>query len=133
MSPTLLQLSRGLRKRKKKKLRAPAFKGAPCRKAIIYAVTKMAPRKPNSARRRFVKARLLFNKKRVFAKVPGIGEVNIMPHSIVLVRGHGPKDTPGVNYHLIRGAFDFTLAEPYGRRKRRSKFGLAKPEDDENN
>lgn len=127
MSPTLLQLSKGIRRGKKRKLRAPAFEGAPCRKAIIYSVTKMAPRKPNSARRRFVKARLIFNRKRVFAKVPGIGEVNIMPHSIVLVRGHGPKDTPGVNYHLIRGAYEFNTEESYGRRKRRSKFGLAKP------
>lgn len=130
MAPTLLQLSRGVRQAKKRKLRAPAFGGAPCRKAIIYAVTKMAPRKPNSARRRFVKARLLFNKKRVFAKVPGIGEVNIMAHSIVLVRGHGPKDTPGVNYHLIRGAYDFNVPESYGRRKRRSKFGTIKPKEE---
>lgn len=130
MSPTLVQLARGIRQPKKRKLRAPVFAGAPCRRAIIYAVTKMAPRKPNSARRRFVKARVLINKKRLFAKVPGIGEANLMPHSLVLVRGHGPKDTPGVNYHLIRGVYDFKFDEPYGRRKRRSKFGLAKPTED---
>lgn len=87
----------------------------------------MSPRKPNSARRRFVKARLIFNKKRVFAKVPGIGEVNILPHFIVFVRGHGPKDSPGVNYHLVRGVYDFNAPEGFGRRKRRSKFGAKKP------
>lgn len=130
MAPTLIQLSKGIRKGKKKTLRAPAFEGAPNRKAIIYAVTKMAPRKPNSARRRFVKARLLFNKKRVFAKVPGIGEVNILPHFIVLVRGHGPKDTPGVNYHLVRGLYDFNAPENFERRKRRSKFGVVKPSEE---
>lgn len=130
MTPTNIQLSKGIRQGKKRKLRAPAFDGAPCRKAIIYSVTKMAPRKPNSARRRFVKARLVYNKKRVFAKVPGIGEVNLMPHSIVLVRGHGPKDTPGVNYHLIRGVYDFKLEEEFGRRKRRSKFGQPRPPQD---
>lgn len=130
MSPTQVQLSKGIRRGKKRKLRAAAFEGAPNRKAIIYAVTKMSPRKPNSARRRFVKARLLFNKKRVFAKVPGIGEVNILPHFIVFVRGHGPKDTPGVNYHLVRGVYDFNAPESFGRRKRRSKFGMSKPTEE---
>lgn len=123
MCPTQVQLSKGIRKGKKKQLRAPAFEGAPNRKAIIYALAKMAPRKPNSARRRFVKARLLVNKKRIFAKVPGIGEVNILPHFIVFVRGHGPKDTPGVNYHLVRGMYDFNAPESFERSKRRSKFG----------
>lgn len=46
---------------------------------------------------------------------------------IVFVRGHGPKDTPGVNYHLVRGVYDFNVLEVFGRRKRRSKFGLKKP------
>jgi small subunit ribosomal protein S12 len=127
MNPTLIQLSNGMRKGKKRQLRAPAFEGAPNRKAIVYALSKMAPRKPNSARRRFVKARLLINKKRVFAKVPGIGEVNILPHFIVFVRGHGPKDSPGVNYHLVRGMLDFDMLENFERRKRRSKFGVSKP------
>lgn len=59
----------------KKKFKAPAFLGAPHRKGIIYKITTMSPRKPNSARRTFAKVRLIFNNKRVFAKIPGI--VNI--------------------------------------------------------
>lgn len=43
-------------------------------------------------------------------------------HSLVLVRGHGPKDSPGINYHLIRGACDFIREETFGRRNRRSNL-----------
>ncbi len=28
-----------------------------------------------------------------------------------MVRGHGPKDSPGINYHLIRGLYDFIRIE----------------------
>ena len=41
-----------------------------------------------------------------------------------MVRGHGPKDSPGINYHLIRGLYDFNREEIYGRKNRRSKFGV---------
>lgn len=61
----------------------------------------MTPRKPNSARRTFAKVRIIRNQKRIFAKIPGIGEHYLQAHSIVMVRGHGPKDSPGINYHLI--------------------------------
>jgi len=84
----------------------------------------MSPRKPNSAKRTFAKVRLLFSGKRLFAKIPGIGEHFLQAHSIVCVRGHGPKDSPGINYHLIRGLYDFNKVELFGRRKRRSKFGV---------
>jgi small subunit ribosomal protein S12 len=107
-----------------KKRRAGAFAGAPHRKGIIYKIAVMSPRKPNSARRTFAKVRLLFNDKRLFAKIPGIGEHFLQSHSMVFVRGHGPKDSPGINYHLVRGLCDFIRDEPYGRKNRRSKFGV---------
>src|ERR1700748_1498321 len=109
-----------------KKKKASAFTNAPHRKGIIYKIAVMSPRKPNSARRTFAKVRLLHNDKRLFAKIPGIGEHFLQTHSIVFVRGHGPKDSPGINYHLIRGLCDFVKIEPYGRRNRRSKFGVKK-------
>jgi len=109
-----------------KKKRANAFDNAPHRKGVIYKIAIMSPRKPNSARRTFAKVRLLFNDKRLFAKIPGIGEHYLQTHSIVFVRGHGPKDSPGINYHLIRGLCDFIKVEPYGRKNRRSKFGVKK-------
>lgn len=106
--------------------KSPALGDAPHRKGVIYKIAVMSPRKPNSARRTFAKVRLLFNDKRVFAKIPGIGEHFLQTHSIVFVRGHGPKDSPGINYHLVRGLCDFIKIEPYGRRNRRSKFGVKK-------
>lgn len=111
---------------KKRRLRAKHFAFAPHRKGVIYKIAIMSPRKPNSARRTFAKVRLLFNDKRVFAKIPGIGEHFLQAHSVVLLRGHGPKDSPGINYHLVRGACDFLREETFGRRRRRSKFGVKK-------
>jgi small subunit ribosomal protein S12 len=122
----LQQLINKRRINKEKRKRAPAFEKAPHRKGVIYKIAVMSPRKPNSARRTFAKVRLLFNDKRLFAKIPGIGEHFLQTHSIVFVRGHGPKDSPGINYHLIRGLCDFIKIEPYGRRNRRSKFGVKK-------
>lgn len=126
MSPTLNQLRRGIRKGKVRRSRVGAFDGAPQRKGVVYKIAVMSPRKPNSARRTYAKVRLLHNGKRLFAKIPGIGDHYLQPHSLVLVRGHGPKDSPGINYHLVRGLFDFNKLELYGRRKRRSKFGVKK-------
>ena len=84
----------------------------------------MTPRKPNSAKRTIAKVRLVFNDKKVFAKIPGIGEHKLQAHSLVFLRGHGPKDSPGINYHLVRGLCDFTHVELFGRRTARSKYGL---------
>jgi len=120
------QLINKRRINKNKKKKAPAFNNAPHRKGVIYKIAVMSPRKPNSARRTFAKVRLLFNDKKLFAKIPGIGEHFLQTHSIVFVRGHGPKDSPGINYHLIRGLCDFVKVEPYGRKNRRSKFGVKK-------
>lgn len=114
------------RERRLNRKKAPKFEGGPQRKGVIYQIATMTPRKPNSARRTFSKVRLLLNNKRLFAKIPGIGEHFLQRHSVVLVRGHGPKDSPGINYHLIRGVCDFIRIEPYGRKNRRSKFGVKK-------
>jgi len=106
--------------------KAKAFGDAPHRQGVIYKIATMSPRKPNSAKRTLAKVRLLWNNKRIFAKIPGIGEHFLQAHSVVFVRGHGPKDSPGINYHLIRGLCDFIRLEAYGRQNRRSKFGVKK-------
>lgn len=126
MSPTLAQLRKGLRIKKIRRSRVGAFDGAPLRKGVVYKIAVMSPRKPNSARRTYAKVRLSCNGKRLFAKIPGIGDHFLQAHSVVLVRGHGPKDSPGINYHLVRGLYDFNKVETFGRRKRRSKFGVKK-------
>jgi small subunit ribosomal protein S12 len=106
-----------------KRIKAPAFKGAPHKKGIIYKLAVMSPRKPNSARRTFAKVRVISTNKRLFAKIPGIGDHYLQAHSLVFLRGHGPKDSPGINYHLVRGVCDFIREENFGRKNRRSKFG----------
>lgn len=129
MFPTSAQLSRNKRIHKKRRNKVASFEGGPQRKGIIYKIAKMTPRKPNSAKRTFAKLRIAINNKKIFAKIPGIGDHFLQNHSVVLVRGHGPKDSPGINYHLIRGLYDFHRVEPFGRRNRRSKFGVKKPEN----
>jgi len=126
MLPTVGQLSTKYRLQKRRKFKAPSFKKAPHRKGIIYEVTTMSPRKPNSAKRTFAKVRLNFSGRRVFAKIPGIGESKLQAHSLVFLRGHGPKDSPGINYHLVRGQCDFIFPEIFGRMNARSKYGLRK-------
>jgi len=122
--PTASQLSKNARITKRYRLHSRALGGSPQRKGIIYKIATMTPRKPNSAKRTFAKVRLVFSDKKIFAKIPGIGDHFLQAHSLVFVRGHGPKDSPGINYHLIRGLCDFNKVEVFGRRNRRSKFGV---------
>lgn len=127
--PTTNQLSKGARIFKVYPLSRShlAFEGAPHRRGTIYKIATITPRKPNSAKRTIAKVRLKLNNKKIFAKIPGQGDHFLQAHSVVMVRGHGPKDTPGVNFHLIRGLYDFEKIETFGRRNRRSKFGIKRP------
>jgi len=126
MLPTTGQLAKYKRLRKIRRNKVKPFEGSPQRVAIVYKIAVMTPRKPNSAKRTFAKVRVRINNKKVFAKIPGIGEHFLQPHSEVLLRGHGPKDSPGINHHLIRGKYDFNRVETFGRQNRRSKFGVKK-------
>lgn len=126
MCPTSNQLRKGARKAKPYPVSRSVrgFQGCPHKKGIIYKITTTSPRKPNSAKRTIAKVKLTSNNQRVFAKIPGIGEHKLQNHALVFLRGHGPKDTPGINYHLVRGLCDFHTIELYGRTNRRSKFGV---------
>ena len=124
--PTLGQLGKNHRIKKKRRCKVTPFEGAPQRRGVIYKIAVMSPRKPNSAKRTFAKLKIIINNKRIFAKIPGIGEHFLQGHSVVLIRGGSPKDSPGINYHIVRGVYDFTRVEVFGRAKRRSKFGTKK-------
>lgn len=121
---TLLQLSRKGRRQKRRRCLVAALKGAPQRRGLISRVGTTTPKKPNSAKRKYAKVRIMYSKKLVFAHVPGIGKSYIQEYSTVLVEGGSPPDVPGINYTLVRGVLDFDKREDYGRRNRRSKFGL---------
>jgi small subunit ribosomal protein S12 len=117
--PTVNQLIRKGRKRKKGKGRARALKGSPLRRGVCVRVYTTTPKKPNSALRKVARVRLTTGLE-VSAYIPGIGH-NLQEHSAVLVRGGRVKDLPGVRYHIVRGSLDTAGVE--GRKQGRSKYG----------
>lgn len=125
MAPTILQLSRKGRKKKVRRNKVRCLFGKPQKRALVYKVAILSPRKPNSAKRKHAKLRVLgnFKGKRAFAHIPGRNEHGLHEYSIVLMEGGGPPDLPGVNYSLIRGVLDFLVVENF-RVRRRSKFGI---------
>ncbi|KAL5566823.1 hypothetical protein UlMin_029987 [Ulmus minor] len=78
------------------------------------------PKKPNSALHKIAKVRLS-NQHDIFAYISGEGH-NLQEHSMVLIRGGGVKDLPGVKFQCIRGVKDL-LGIP-DRRRGRSKYGV---------
>jgi len=121
--PTINQLVRYGRKKKKYKSKAPALQGNPQKRGVCVRVYTVTPKKPNSALRKVARVRLT-NGIEVTAYIPGIGH-NLQEHSVVLVRGGRVRDLPGVRYKIIRGALD--AAGVQNRRKSRSKYGTPKP------
>lgn len=120
---TINQLLRGCRFKSSKKKTRILYK-RPQLKGICIKVYTTKPKKPNSATRKVAKVRLSV-RKNVIAYIPGQGH-NLQEHSVVMVRGGRVKDLPGVQYHIIRGRYDFTGKERTIRANRRSKFGVKK-------
>jgi len=125
--PTYRQLSLYGREQKVRRCVAAALLGGPHRKAVVVKMGITTPRKPNSAKRKYAKVRIIMSRKVIFAHPPGMGPTYIQEYSIVLVEGGNPPDVPGINYSLVRGVYDFDKSEEYGRKKRRSKFGAKQP------
>jgi small subunit ribosomal protein S12 len=120
---TIQQLVRNGRKKPSSKPKSPALGGCPQRKGVCVKVYTATPRKPNSAMRKLARVRLTSGKE-VLAYIPGEGH-NLQEHSIVLVRGRGPKDLAGVKYTIIRGTLDTAGVE--GRKQGRSVYGAKIP------
>lgn len=121
-------LIRKPRQRRPFKSHSPALKGCPQHRAIVKKSFITTPRKPNSAKRKVAKVFIPRTRRTVDIYLEGMDFNKLNPHSVVLVRGKGPRDTPGVNYHAIRGQGDFPAL--LNRRKGRSKYGakrLVKP------
>ena len=117
--PTVNQLIRKGRAKKKAKVKTPALAGAPQRRGVCTRVSTTTPRKPNSALRKIARVRLT-NGLEVGTYIPGEGH-NLQEHSVVLVRGGRVKDLPSVKYHIIRGTLD--AAGVRDRKQGRSKYG----------
>ncbi|KAJ1978160.1 hypothetical protein H4R35_002007 [Dimargaris xerosporica] len=124
---TLNQVIRGIRKKKPNVSRSPQLDGCPQKKGVCVKVYTAKPKKPNSAVRKVARVRLS-NGEVVIAYIPGEGH-NLQEHSVVLVRGGGVPDLPGVRYHIVRGALD--LQGVLNRGSSRSKYGTKKPSKDD--
>jgi len=120
---TIQQLIRKGRKKIKFKSKSPALNGCPQLKGICTRVYTTKPRKPNSSMKKMARVRLSTGKE-ISAYIPGEGH-NLQEHSVVLIRGGGVKDLPGVRYKIIRGALDTSGVN--GRVQGRSKYGAKKP------
>jgi small subunit ribosomal protein S12 len=135
--PTVNQLVRNPRKRKRRKPKTPALryafntfankqvelkKGSPQKRGVCLQVRTMTPKKPNSALRKVARVRLS-NGMEVTAYIPGEGH-NLQEHSVVLLRGGKVPDLPGVRYHIVRGTLDASGVED--RKRGRSKYGTTK-------
>jgi len=125
--PTCRQLSLYGRTGKNRRCIVAALYGAPQRRGIVINIGFTTPKKPNSAKRKFIKVRVIISKKLIFAHPPGSGGTGLIQYSIVMVEGGNPPDVPGINYSLVRGIYDFFIPEDFKRRRRRSKFGLKTP------
>ena len=112
------------KKRAQYKSKSPALRGCPQKRAVVVKSFETTPRKPNSAKRRVAKV-VLSNWNRINVYLEGMGLNKLQPHSVVLVRGRGPRDLPGVRYHAIRGVKDF-VPLTIVRTKGRSKYGVKK-------
>ncbi len=120
--PTINQLVRNPRVRPRRRPDL-ALQGAPQKRGVCTRVYVVKPKKPNSAFRKVVRLRLT-NGRMVVAYVPG-EQHNLAEHSVVLIRGGGPPDLPGVKYSVIRGTQD---AQPVkDRRTSRSRYGAKRP------
>ena len=121
--PTINQLVKYGREKKKKKSKAPALQGNPQKRGVCVRVYTVTPKKPNSALRKVTRVRRS-NGREVTAYIPGEGH-NLQEHSLVLVRGGRVKDLPGVRYKVVRGALD--TAGVANRKQSRSKYGAKRP------
>jgi small subunit ribosomal protein S12 len=121
--PTINQLCRYKRKKKKKRNKVPALQFCPQKKGICLKLVIRTPKKPNSARRKLARLRLT-NKLKVMAYIPGEGHNNLQEYSSVIIRGGRVKDLPGVKYKIVRGKLDLISLKT--RKTSRSKYGTKK-------
>src|SRR3989338_10013983 len=133
--PTINQLIRNNRKRRKAKIKTPALSVmyntkkrayiktySSFKRGVCVSVRTTTPKKPNSALRKEARVRLS-NRREVTAYIPGEGH-NLQEHSVVLVKSGKIQDLPGVKYTIVRGKFD--LAGVSNRQTSRSLYGAKK-------
>ena len=124
--PTISQLIRLGRTKKRNKAKSPALQSCPQKRGVCTLVKTTTPKKPNSALRKIARIKLT-NGIEVTGYIPGVGH-NLQEHSIVMIRGGKVKDLPGVRYHILRGVLDASGVD--GRKQGRSLYGAKRPKKD---
>ena len=124
--PTISQLIRLGRTKKRTRPKAPALDSCPQKRGVCTLVKTTTPKKPNSALRKIARIKLT-NGVEVTGYIPGVGH-NLQEHSIVMIRGGKVKDLPGVRYHILRGVLDASGVD--GRKQGRSLYGAKRPKKD---
>lgn len=120
---TINQLVRKGRTLKRSKSAKKNALGNNCfKRGVVLKVFVASPKKPNSAQRQVARVRLS-NGREVSAYIPGIGH-NIQEHAMILIKGGGKADLPGVSYSVVRGALD--TAGVQNRKRGRSVYGTKK-------
>lgn len=119
---TVNYLLRKPRAPKSRRAAVPFMDGCPQKRGVCIKVTVTTPKKPNSAKRKIAKVRLS-NGKEVLAYIPG-EKHDLAEHSVVLIRGGGCKDLPGVKCRIVRGALSCSGVN--ARKNGRSIYGAKK-------
>lgn len=101
--------------------KAFVLRSHPQKLGYVDRVRITTPRKPNSAKRKTLRVFYYHFIKKSITYIPG-GPHNLKRNSKVLVRGRGPRDTPGVYTSCIRGKCD--LIALVHKSKRRSIYGV---------
>lgn len=126
--PTFAQLVFKIKTRKNRPhrgTRSRALLHCPQKKGICSKIRIVKPKKPNSAQRKVAKVKISTGR-RILCYIQGKGH-ELREYSQVLVRGGRVPDLPGVQYHLIKGKFDFDWKEQWVRVNSRSKYGIPNP------
>lgn len=96
-----------IKSKKKRYIRLKALEKCPQKSGTCMRIYRVAPKKPNSALRKLVKAKLS-NSRTLIAHIPGEGH-KLLKFASVLFRGCRVRDTPGVKYRALRGVYGFNL------------------------
>lgn len=117
---TFSQCRRGARRPQPNFKSSPGLLCCPQRRGRIQKMLVIAPRKPNSARRKAAKVKLTTGRC-IITKIAGSGHMPAK-FAVILARGKGFKDTPNAKYTAIRGALE--CMPIFNRNSRRSVYGV---------
>ncbi len=118
---TLRQVANKKRIRKVRRNLVPALNGCPYKRATVLKLFIEKPKKPNSAKRKVLQARIKKTDKIIRCHIPGSG-YSLNKNSLIMVRGGRAQDLIGFRYKPVRGKLDLLGVE--NRITRKTKYGI---------